>query len=36
VVLAQFLGSTLPLGPMMQAAAYQGFIADETSDASSR
>jgi len=28
VVLAQFLGSTIPLGPLMQAAAYQGFVAE--------
>ena len=28
VVLAQFLGSVVPLGPLMQAAAYQGFVAE--------
>ena len=29
VVLAQFLGSTVPLGPLMQAAAYQGLVTGE-------
>jgi len=34
VVLAQFLGSTVLLGPLMQAAAYQGFVdVDEGAEA---
>ena len=33
VVLAQFLGSTVPLGPRMQAAAYQGFLAEPATTA---
>lgn len=29
LVFAQFLGSVIPLGPLMQAAAYQGFVTAE-------